>query len=495
MTVHLPWFEGDKEGLAELVERQGKAFIIFELLQNAFDEDDCTAVKVSFNPIEGRRGVCTLEVDDNSPEGFKDLSHAYTLFAKSYKKADPTKRGRFNLGEKLVLAICESAKVISTKGTVIFDEKGRTKSSKKTTVGTKFSAVIKINRGEHAEICDEVGSVIIPEHIETTFNGIKLESRKPIHTFEASLPTEIADEEGRLKPTTRKTEIRIFEPTEEENPHIYEMGIPVVETDCKWHIDIQQKVPLNMQRDNVKPSYAKTLSVLVFNEMHERIAASEASNAWVRQATSDERISSKAFTNALDKRFGEKRVSRDPNDPESAMNAVTNGYNIVGGRSMNANEWQNAKRFEAIPASSSSNLGFATPKPYHKDGSPVEIIPPEKWSKGMHNIAEYYKTIGKALLDKQITVTIVKKLSNNCRACYGKGGRLELSLQGLGRKWFDQGPTVDVDELLIHEVGHEYSSNHLDAEYHRALCRLGAKLKQLAIRDPDLFNRFNMGDN
>jgi hypothetical protein len=35
---------------------------------------------------------------------------------------------------------------------------------------------------------------------------------------------------------------------------------------------------------------------------------------------------------------------------------------------------------------------------------------------------------------------------------------------------------------LIHELGHEYCGNHLDADYYRALTDLGAKLS-LAVAD------------
>ena len=61
--------------------------------------------------------------------------------------------------------------------------------------------------------------------------------------------------------------------------------------------------------------------------------------------------------------------------------------------------------------------------------------------------------------------------ANNFRACYGRR-RLDLNLQHLGYRWFEQGVTEEVDELLIHEFGHQYSGDHLSEEYHDALCRL-----------------------
>src|SRR5690348_10305169 len=97
------WFEVDKRGLSKLLERRGKQFILHELLQNAWDED-VTDVNVNLRMLGN--GHAELIVEDNSPEGFKDLAHAFTLFAESDKKGNAEKRGRFNLGEKLVLALC-----------------------------------------------------------------------------------------------------------------------------------------------------------------------------------------------------------------------------------------------------------------------------------------------------------------------------------------------------------------------------------------------------
>ena len=47
-----------------------------------------------------------------------------------------------------------------------------------------------------------------------------------------------------------------------------------------------------------------------------------------------------------------------------------------------------------------------------------------------------------------------------------------------------------MDRLLIHEFGHQYSGDHLSEEYHEALCRLGARLKRLALEKPEAIRRF-----
>lgn len=108
------WFEVDKQGLAKILERKGKEFALMELIQNAWDEPGVTKVTAS---LEYRgRNRALLVVEDDAPEGFQNLSHAFTLFAESVKKANPEQRGRFNLGEKLVLALCDEVTIQTTQG-------------------------------------------------------------------------------------------------------------------------------------------------------------------------------------------------------------------------------------------------------------------------------------------------------------------------------------------------------------------------------------------
>ena len=76
------WFSVDTDGLAQLLERRGREFIVYELIQNSWDQN-AAQVKVSLAPIAGRKGVAHLVVADDDPDGFADLRHAYTLYAPS----------------------------------------------------------------------------------------------------------------------------------------------------------------------------------------------------------------------------------------------------------------------------------------------------------------------------------------------------------------------------------------------------------------------------
>ena len=66
-------------------------------------------------------------------------------------------------------------------------------------------------------------------------------------------------------------------------------------------------------------------------------------------------------------------------------------------------------------------------------------------------------------------------------ASFGPHCELIFNKFRLGSEWFEQGITEDVVKLLIHEFGHYYSGDHLSAEYHEALCLIGARLWSIDV--------------
>src|SRR5215469_2881617 len=168
------WLEVDLAGLERILSRRGKEFVLYELVQNAWDER-CTEVKISLPKPD--RGKTHLVVSDDSPHGFCNLTHTFTLFAESNKKEHPQQRGIFNAGEKLVLACCEEASVISTRGGVVFDAKGRRRTSRRTQHGTVFSGLLRLSAEDWNHICQKVPTLIPP--VKTIFNGQPLAPRKP----------------------------------------------------------------------------------------------------------------------------------------------------------------------------------------------------------------------------------------------------------------------------------------------------------------------------
>lgn len=480
-------FEVSKTGLAKLLERRGgKAFAITELIQNAWDEDT-TKVEVSLTK-DSSGDTWTIIVEDDNPEGFKDLSHAYTLFAESEKKWNPEKRGRFNLGEKMVIAICDEAHIYTTKGAIGFDSEGRWNiPGAERDQGSLFKGVIRLTDNEVIDIHDQMRLLIPPENIATFFDGKQLKSRPQVIDFTATLETEWADEDGRLHRNPRKTLVTLHEVADDERPMLYEMGIPVVETGDRWHINVHQKVPLNSDRDNVTPAYLRAVRAEVLNHAHELLSNDDASEKWVSEALEDKRVTEKAVHTALDKRFGKKRVIYDPSDPEGSKIAMSHGYTVIAPRSLSKKAWGAVKKFGAAQPAGQVT---PSPKPFSDDPNAPQLktLPEEEWTEEMRTTVDYATKVGEFLLGQPIRVVIAKDRQWKFTAAFGDAGVLTLNLSVLGESWFKEYGSTDMNALLIHEFAHGISSDHLSKSFHEATCRLGARLVKKALEDPHFFS-------
>ena len=485
-----PTFEVSREGLAKLLARRGIEFAVLELVQNGLDEQ-VTQVHVRLDP-SSTRGYYHLRVEDDSPEGFADLSHAYTLYAESKKKADPSKRGRFNLGEKLVIAVARTSSISTTTGTVRFDRKGRHRSPRKTETGTIVEVAIKMTHEEAERTEQAVRSVLVPTGITVTFNGELLSPRAWIHQFNATLATEQADQEGYLRPTKRVTRVEVVALRDGEQARLFELGIPVVPIDCAWHVNVFQKVPLSTDRDNVTPAYLRTIRALVLNEMHARLPKGQAEAAWVADAMETDLLSVEAVKAVVTGRYGDKVVIHDPSDPEGTKLAVSRGYAVISPGSFSRAAWDSIRRAgAALPA------GQVTPSKHVEwsdDPNARDVtVPEERWTPGAHRHVELAGRLAAKLLGAPITISIVSTLQQGFAACFGHW-HLTYNVGRLGWKWFDREPSRDEHlELLLHELGHNFASDHLSSQYHEGLCRLGVRLARLVARDPGVLGKCACG--
>ena len=479
------WFEIDKGGLRQLMEGRDKAFILRELVQNAWDEPGVTRCDVRLSPVDGR-ALVEMDVEDDAPEGFYDIRHAFTLFGHTRKRADTGKRGRFNLGEKQVLALCESASIQTTKGTVFFAAGGeRTRGRKRREAGSVFHGVMRMTRAELAD-CERAARMFIPpDGIETTVNGSTVGHRVAMISVEATITTEHEDAEGQWRKTRRRTIIEVHEPREGERPMLYEMGLPVVELDAgdRYHYNVMQRVPLNSDRDNVSPAFLRDVRAEVMNVVAEDLTPEDAAEVWAREATESARIDEGAFKAVVEKRHGKKVVSFSPGDPEANAQASSRGYVVLSGGSMSGKEWENAKRFEAVESSASR---FPTPRPGFSEGGVDTTVPEEEWTDGMHTVTEFLEDLGRELVGGCV-VRIVRDKWNRFRGWYG-GKTLTVNLNIAGRRFFSEFPRnrEEVVAFALHEFAHEREANHLSSGYHEALCEMGARIMTLALERPEV---------
>ena len=386
-------FEVDPKGLRKLLAGRDYGFIINELAQNAFDEEGVTDLTIEVRPIEGKRQVQVM-VSDNSPNGFRRLSDAWTLFAESYKKGNPLQRGRFDLGEKLVISLCKRAEIVTTTGAVRFENNKRTTLRRKRDQGTLVSLWVPATKGQHEEMLTAAHRLIPPAGVEVSLNGTVVQAPEPIRVFTATLPTVNVDEEGQLRPSSRQAEVKVYA-SNGEGSWLYEMGIPVVQIEATWTLDVQQKVPLNMDRDNVSPAFIRKLYAHTLNEMAEDLPKEDAAKAWVVEGTGAKEIDSEAFAAVLDKSMGEDRVIYDPSDPEANMRAVSNGHTLVRGNQLSQGQRDNMRRFRSEgndPLPPAGRL-FPTSKPYSTDpdAEPVDVISPNKYTERQKKVVSMAK--------------------------------------------------------------------------------------------------------
>lgn len=460
------WFDVDKEGLKQLQAGKPKHYLLRELIQNAWDEN-VHEVKVD---MKFSNGVAIISVEDDNAQGFKDIKDSYTLYKETEKRKDPEKRGRFNLGEKQAFAICKEAKVETTKGTVIFNDKGRTENlDKKRKQGSVISVIVEMTQEEFDEMLEVINTYIIPEQVKFYVNGKRKTSDKLYTQFETRLATEII-QDNVMRKAKRVTKVNLYK---KDKNFLYEMGIPIVEIECAYSIDIQQKVPLSSDRESVTQSYLRDVLCEVLNNTHEELAEADASQNWVREAMSDDRISQEAVTAVIEKRYGDKVCVADPFDKNSIDEAISNGYRVIRGNEMSGEEWGIVKKFKSL-FSSSSLFGTSFVA--------AESVTPNK---EQLLVAKYAKKIAKRLLGIDITVQFVKA-RDMVTAQYGSD-TLTFNVAKLGPKFFNTTVSEVTTDLIVHELGH-HAGNHTEMEYHNLITRMTGQLVMLALKEPEFFN-------
>lgn len=261
---------------------------------------------------------------------------------------------------------------------------------------------------------------------------------------------------------------------------IYELGIPVVETDFPWSLDIGQKVPLNRDRDNVDAAFLQALRVMTFNAMATMMTPDQFTQDWAREAAGDERADAGAVATSLAARFGDKRVAFDPSDPEANRLAVAAGYTVVHGGSLSKGEWQNARATTA-PAGKVT----PSPKPFGPDGSPLQLFSGD--AEPMQPVMAMARKIAMNLFGRSIAIVLADDPGWGFRATFGPSFELTLNVAKLSGLFWQQAGLAEALDLLIHEFAHHDGAAHFEERYWRNLSDIGARVAVLALNRPDIF--------
>jgi len=472
------WLAINRKGFAQVLAQKGRARILAELVSNALDTEAGT-VTITFSQFSGRADIT---VEDDDPQGFANLADAYTLYAPSTRAHDPKKRGRNGAGDKEVLALCEWAQVRSTTGAVEFNADGSRVVTKDTRVaGSQFSANLKMNQGEANEFIQLMHELLVPAGVAVWFNDEAIVSRQPLREFQATLGTVLRDAEGNISPTRRKTTIGLYEVAPGETAHIYELGLPVVEHDSRWHVNIEQKVPLGRDRNNVTPAYLKELREHVLNNSYDLLTEEDSKSRWVRDAY--EGATDEAVAAVVKKTYGDKVVMADPSDREAVTRCQEAGYTVIPSRNPFPAGFGERLRAVGVQPAGQVMPTFVVSSP---DGKPP--IPEEQWTDGMRRVVEYSRRLHMELFGMKLRVAIfdIKHPDKRWLAKTNGRGSLDFNIGLLGKSWFEKPDQAKVDTILVHEFAHRKAEFHTDERFYEECCRLGAILREVPLRLSDV---------
>lgn len=459
------WFEASRKGLAELQADKPKHYILRELIQNCWDEK--SSICEVF--LDWEAGYTTATVRDDNPEGFKDLRDAYVLFKKTEKRKDPTRRGIFTMGDKQAFSRCIWAEVRTTKGTVRFDAKGRRQRSLKTDAGTIVIVKFKCTKEEHEEIAVILRSYLPPSSVQFSVNGTQILAPKPKVEFLAPLTTVLEGDAG-LRKTVRQTQVEVFESAD---PHLYEMGLPVTKIDCKYSVNIQQRVPLSVDRDTVPESYLKDLYAEVLNHTAHMLKAEEVSSPWVHMASEDDRVEKQTLDVVRQERWGDKVAIFDPTNLLANDDALSKGYRLIYGSELSKAEWGNFKEHDILH----STTQLFGKEPGRVDTPVEETDAMKKFRLGVQRISEL-------VYGFKATCTFVNMPAGLQYPAAEYGCReITFNCRKLGMRWFENFPKVEHLDLVIHELGHQ-KGHHMESAYHKALTKIAGQLAMKLREDP-----------
>ena len=437
-------FTVSTEGMRELHADRTPWSLTKELVQNSWDEaPDATFCKVTISPDLAPGGTW-VTVEDDGP-GFRDISDAYTLLAPTPKRLDPTKRGRFNSGEKEVVAVASYAKVTTVGHTVTFPEEGgRVLKTNRRKRGTIVKALIPWDHDQAYQLAVMLRR-FRPTDCRLVVNGQEVTQRDAVVSRHTTLPTVLQSAPGEpLRPTRRRTTIDILEPMDDTR-WLYELGIPVQPIDCRYDIDVLQKVPMNPNRDAVRNSYLQDLYAEVLNASYELMEGDDFAETWVRTGLEDSRIEEQPVRKTIRERYGE-RVAMWSSDTDANMRAAEDGVQIVHPRSMSQDERDNLV-----------NLGDLKSTMHHFPPSPISDASPldtsgdsikESWSAWVVDLATMAGMVA--------TVKFVNDPTARFRACCTADTRrpeVMFNTHHLTDEWLSQ-RGADQVELVVHELGH-----------------------------------------
>lgn len=446
-------FAVSESGMRELNADREPWDLVKELIQNAWDEapfaSECR-VAVEPQPV-GNETVVT--VCDDGP-GFSDIADAYTLMGHTGKRLQPTKRGRFNVGEKDVISVAIEAEVETVKHTVKFPRTGsRELTSNSRAKGTVVRILMPWNEKQSGELVKMLRHFRPPINCKLFVNDREVPHQPAKAISTPTLQTVVQDAPGApMRNTQRRTEIYIAEPHNANvKGWLYEMGIPVQAIDCPWDVDVMQKIPMAQQRNSVSEGYLNRIYAETLNATHGVLTPDEFGSQWVKRAIEHPQIRREAVEATVSGRYGSSKAVFATLDSDANMRASDAGYGLANPGGMSAREREAFRKHADVK---DSDEVFPTPPPPRND------YEPEPGSNQSH-FAEWVTEMARHC-NLKATVRYFDEPDNARLADCSESTTtptLRFNEARLDRTFFEP-PYGSFEhwELLLHEFGHALSN-------------------------------------
>jgi len=320
------WLSISTEGFAAMNAARPAEHLIKELVQNALDSfGDGQPGRIELRYGSQNAGF-VVECSDNG-SGISDLGDLRVVYL-THKTDSHLKRGRFGRGFKEALCIAEQARVISGGQQLEFlQENGERVTRQGSTDDQQAGTRVWMQIPWPAETCERLDAYfaqfLVPQGIELVVNGVQISPRAVEHRVAASITTELYDPISQSwKKPSRATTIHLVRTLPGETATIYEMGIPVAAVDWNmpYHCDVQQRVPMNPNRDAVASGFPVKLHVACLPTLLEEMNERAVKDDWVGTAgrrcesTVQKRIVERAFGDNIARsvpRMGERNFDED----------------------------------------------------------------------------------------------------------------------------------------------------------------------------------------
>ena len=290
-----------------------------------------------------------------------------------------------------------------------------------------------------------------PSDCRLVVNSQAVHDRDPVVTRECTLATVLQSERGEpMRNTRRKTTIDILERVDEGHGWLYEMGIPIQQTEIAYDVDVQQKVPMPPNRDTVNFTYLQDISAEVLNATHHLLEGDDFAETWVRTALEDDRIEQPAVLRTKHERYGD-RVAMWSSNTDANIRAVEKGYQVLHPRTMSPEE-RNALRDLGGLESANDMFGRVS-------FAPVSIV---TLTSAMSGFALWVENIGR-YCGMHPRIQFVEHNTNVAADCsgYGMNPTIRFNTKFFDNKWFGERGGKQV-EVVAHEIAHALANTPME---------------------------------